>query len=368
MKIGVITTSRADFGIYLPLLKKIKERSHELSLFVGGMHTAAHLGNSYHFIEKEGFQIAEKIDGVVEDDSSAGIVQSMSLTMIGFSKIWKKYRGKLDVVFVLGDRFEMYAATSSLIPFNFKIAHIHGGETTLGAIDNKFRNAMTMLSDLHFTSHEKHALKVAQMKGGGEGVYNVGALGVENLLSQQLLDKAVFFEKFKFSIARDYILCTIHPETVALGNNKFFIEQFIEAVKEVGVPLLCTLPNADTEGVIIRQALLEFEKHFPEKIKCFENLGIAGYLTAMKNCTMMLGNTSSGIIEAASFHKGVINLGDRQKGRYAPENVLHVPFNKEAILVAVKTLLSQENNWGVNPYEKSNSAEEIVKILETVFI
>jgi GDP/UDP-N,N'-diacetylbacillosamine 2-epimerase (hydrolysing) len=367
MNIGIVSTSRADFGISLPLLHKMKEKGHSVFLFAGGMHTSASHGNSYRLIEEQGFEITEKIGGLEDDDSSEGVAKSMANTIKGYAAAWTKHQNHLDVVVVLGDRFEMYAAVSSLIPFNIKIAHIHGGETTLGAIDNKFRHAITMMSDIHFTSHEKHAEKVIQMVGDKMNVYNVGALGVENLLMQALFTADEFKEKFNFDISQYFVLTTIHPETVSLGKNKGYIHQFIDAVKEFKVPVLCTLPNADTDGKIIREALLDFEKQYPTKIKCFENLGIKGYFTAMKNCMAMIGNTSSGIIEAASYKKWVLNLGDRQKGRYAPNNVIQVNFEKEAILSAFASLELRDSDEIFNPYGMGNTAEEIVKILEKEF-
>ena len=366
MKVGVITTSRADFGIYLPLLKKLEDKNHELFLFVGGMHTSIDFGNSYLLIEKEGFTISEKLMGLLGDDSSEGIAKSMASTLEGFAKIWTKYQNKLDVVFVLGDRFEMYAAVSSIIPFNIPIAHIHGGEITLGAMDNKFRHAITMLSDFHFTSHEKHAQRVVEMTGDKRYVFNVGSLGVEGLMSQELFTKQEFYEKFSFDITQPFILTTIHPETVSLGKNEEYICQFIEAIKEVNIPVLCTLPNADTEGKIIRDALLDFANQYPEKIKCFENLGVKGYFTAMKNCSILVGNTSSGIIEAASYKKMVVNLGDRQKGRHTGENVVNVAFQKKAIIDSINELKVKDTSNIVNPYMQEGSAEKVVNILEQI--
>jgi GDP/UDP-N,N'-diacetylbacillosamine 2-epimerase (hydrolysing) len=366
MNIGVITTSRADFGIYLPLLRKIRERNHEFFLFVGGMHTSADFGNSYLLIEKEGFAIAEKLKGLSGKDSPEGVAQSMASTLEEYARIWPKYQAKLDVVFVLGDRFEMYAAASSLIPFNIPIAHLHGGEITMGAMDNKFRHAITMLCDFHFTSHEKHAQKVEEMLGRNHNVFNVGSLGVQSLMSEELFSPQQFQEKFSFDITQQFILTTIHPETLSLGKNKEYITQFIDAIKEINLPVLCTLPNADTEGGIIREVLLDFEKKYPQKIKCFENLGFKGYFTAMKNCSLLVGNTSSGIIEAASFKKMVVNLGDRQKGRFAGANVVNVAFEKKAIVDAVHQLKNKDTSAIVNPYVQENSAEKIVDFLEKI--
>ena len=196
MNIGIITTSRADFGIYIPLLNQIKRQGYQYFLFVGGMHTAEQFGLSYKLIEKEGFEIAEKIEGLINDDSQEGVAISMANSLSGYGKIWRKYKDQLDVVFVLGDRYEMYAATSSLVPFNIPIAHLHGGETTLGAIDNKFRHAITMISDFHFPSHEVNAEKIAQMTDTSQNIFNVGALGIEGMIQLPTLTHSEFFNQF----------------------------------------------------------------------------------------------------------------------------------------------------------------------------
>ena len=362
MNIGIITTSRADFGIYIPLLHQIKKQGHQYFLFVGGMHTSNKFGLSYQLIEKEGFEIAEKIDGLVEEDSQEGTAISMANTLAGYGKIWSKYKDILDVVFVLGDRYEMFAAASSLVPFNIPIAHLHGGETTLGAIDDKFRHAITMISDFHFPAHELNAKRIAEMTGSSKNIFNVGALGIEGMLQLPALTFEAFFSQFDFDISNPFVLTTIHPETVAIEGNEFFIQQFLKAVDKMDLPVLCTLPNADPAGSIIRKALLSYEAQNPSRLKCFENLGQKGYFSAMKHCALMIGNTSSGIIEAASFHKYVLNLGDRQKGRLCDENVVHVPFESEAILNAYSKYRGKTST-NVNPY---GTGETSIKILDAL--
>ena len=362
MNIGIITTSRADFGIYIPLLNQIKNKGHQYLLFVGGMHNAVQFGSSYQLIEKEGFDIAEKIDGLINDDSQEGVAVSMANTLSGYGKIWSKYKEQLDVVFVLGDRYEMYAATSSLVPFNIPIAHLHGGETTLGAIDNKFRHAITMLSDFHFPSHEVNAEKIKQMTGTSQNTFNVGALAIEGMLKLPTLNFTEFFNQFNFDISSPFVLTTIHPETVALEGNAHFINEFLKAVVSIDIPVLCTLPNADPAGSIIRSALQDFEQRYPKKLRCFENLGQKGYFSAMKHCSLMIGNTSSGIIEAASFNKYVLNLGDRQKGRLCGDNVIHVPFLADEIGKAFSKY-KNKTSATVNPYGTGETSIKIMNFL-----
>lgn len=367
INIGVVTTSRADWGIYLPLLKKIKsDPAFNLLIFAGGMHTDSRFGLSYRLIEKDGFGIQEKIVSLEQGYTSMDISKSIAGTIEKFTPIWERYNQKLDCLLALGDRYEMFSACTATIPFNIKIAHLHGGEITLGAIDNKFRNAITCMSVLHFTSNSIHADRVKKITGDSRGVYNVGSLGVEGALDEPLFSVSDFLGKFKFDIGKPFILTTIHPETVQYKNNKKYIVKFIASLKKIDLPVLCTLPNADTGGNIVREALLNYEKKYPGKIKCFENLGQRGYYTAMKHCSFMMGNTSSGIIEAGAYNKMVINLGDRQKGRITGENVLTVPFKTLEILKAVDKIKKNCTSTFRNPYGRGGASLKIIKILKTL--
>ena len=365
MTIGFITTSRADFGIYLPLIRLIEEHpTFNYLIFTGGMHTSSKFGNSYQLIEKNyQLDIAEKLISLEDDDSPSGIVQSMANTTAAYGKIWKKYKSELDLLFVLGDRFEMFAAVASTIPFNIPIAHLHGGETTLGAIDNKFRHAITAMSDYHFTSHQSNADRVAQIVNSKEQVYNVGAMGIDAAKKVALYSSKEFQEKFDFDISKPFFLTTYHPETVDLRND-VFVNELIEAFKIIKIPVLNTLPNADTQGNLIRQAFLKFEKEYPHLIKNHENLGQRGYLSAMSNCMMMVGNTSSGIIEAGAFKKQVVNIGERQSGRLDNSNIIHVPNDRNAIVQGFYDAQKLDLTNFENPYGTGNSAEKIMKILQ----
>lgn len=367
MNLGFITTSRADFGIYIPLLRAIDREHWTVYIFAGGMHTSSRFGNSYRLIEDEyNFKIAEKIDSALDDDSSAGIGRSMGVTTSNFSAVWQKYRDRLDVVFAMGDRFEMFSAALALLPFNIPLAHLHGGESTLGAIDNKFRHALTSIADFHFTSTEQHAGIVRSITGSNQHIYNVGALGIDGIKQTRFLSTGEFKVKFNFDISEEYLLLTYHPETVDLRNSEF-ADELIKALKSSHYGILCTLPNADTEGNIVRSRLLEFEEEEPQKIKCFENLGQTGYLTAMKNCSMVIGNSSSGIIEAASFNKPVVNIGNRQKGRTYGKNVIHVTNNAHDILEGIQIAESQLiGKMYENPYGDGDASQKIINILKSM--
>lgn len=367
MNIGIITTSRADFGLYLPLLKKIEaDDSLNYYLFVGGMHTSPEYGNSYQYIEKS-FKISEKLYGLPKGNSPEGIANSMGETTSSYAKIWENYQF-LDLIFCLGDRFEMFAAVSSIIPFNIPIAHISGGEVTLGAIDDKFRNALTTLSTFHFTATDDYAENVKRIIGSDRFVFNVGSLGNEAALAAPLMSESEFEANYGVNVAEGFVLTTYHPETVSL-NNEQYINELIEAFKEIPLQVLITLPNADTEGKLIRDRLLDLEKDVPDKVKCFENLGQLGYYSAMKHCSLMIGNTSSGIIEAGAFNKWVINVGDRQKGRLTGDNVIHVPNDRASIVKTYHQITKSNKQRFSNPYHlaERESSAEIIKQLKKHF-
>lgn len=365
MTIGFITTSRADFGIYYPLLQLIKKsKRHKYIIFAGGMHTAKRFGYSYKYIEDAGFIVHEKLDTMLEDDSPLGISLSMGCTLTEYAKVWERYKSKLDIVFVIADRFEMLAAASSLIPYNIKLAHLHGGESTLGLIDEKCRHAISAISDIHFTSNARYSMRVKSIAGNNKHIYTVGALGIDNIKQLPLYTKEEFLSLFDFDISQPYILTTYHPETINLGTNKKNIKQFIRALKAMPERILCTLPNADTEGMTVRNLLLEFEQNAPQKIKCYENLGQRGYLTALKHSVMMAGNSSSGIIEAASYHKPVINVGDRQKGRLCGKNVFHSTAQFENIIKQYHLAKKAVGKKFTNPYGDGKTAPRVLSILE----
>jgi GDP/UDP-N,N'-diacetylbacillosamine 2-epimerase (hydrolysing) len=355
MKLGFITTSRADFGIYLPLLKACEAEGWNCLVFAGGMHTSQKYGNSYRLIEDEyKIRIAEKITSLSDNDDPQDIAVAMGATTSAFGKLWNKYTD-LRMMFALGDRYEMFCAALSCVPFNISIAHLHGGETSLGAI-----------ASYHFVSAAEHAARVVQITGDERNVFNVGALGLEGIRTTEVYSREEFSNRFGIAMDDKFVLVTYHPETIDLKNDEF-ADQLIDALHQIPYKILCTLPNADTQGSVIRSKLLRFANEQPEKIRCFENLGQRGYYSAMCYCTMLIGNTSSGIIEAASYHKPVVNVGNRQKGRLTSDNVIHVDNESNQIVNAV--LFASEQLVGkkfVNRYGDGNSSGRIVAALKKV--
>ncbi|MFY0626321.1 MAG: UDP-N-acetylglucosamine 2-epimerase (hydrolyzing) [Reichenbachiella sp.] len=364
-RVYVLTSSRADYGIYLPLLKALEAHDKfELNLIVFGTHLSTFHGYTIQNIYHDGFRIAAAIKTVLADDSEETISTSMGLTMMKFASFWNDNQKKVDLIVCLGDRYEMFAAVASSIPFNIPVAHIHGGETTLGAIDDKLRHSISLFSKYHFTSTETYADRVRKLVGGKENIYNVGALSLDNLTSLKLLTLNEFKEKFSIDLDIPTILVTIHPETVALEKNYQFVKSTLAALTRVleSNQVVITMPNADTAGNLVREEIVNFGENRSEVI-LIENFGTQGYFTCMKHCSFMVGNTSSGIIEAASFGKYVINLGDRQKGRATGENVLHIPFETDQIVKAIQKIKAKPKLSHDNIYHHGNAANKIISEL-----
>ncbi len=364
MNIGVLTSSRADYGIYLPLLKRFRaDNAFNLKLFVFGTHVSAFHGLTKNQIIADGFEIYREVESLVLGDSPEAIASAMGLTQLKFSTIWQQEQHTLDLLFCLGDRYEMFAAVMAAVPFNISIAHIHGGETTIGAIDNIFRHSLTIASSYHFTSNQVHADRVAQIIATDKNIFDVGSLSLDNLKEINFFSIEEFRLKFGVDLSLPTVLVTYHPETVALHKNEQYIKELISALSQQEDQILITMPNADTQGNVVRGYLTEFASQ-KTNVYTVESLGTQGYFSAMQYCQYMLGNSSSGIIEGASFNKYVINIGDRQKGREAGENVLHCPVQQEAILACKEKVKALPPYNGYNIYGIGNAAETIIKVLK----
>jgi GDP/UDP-N,N'-diacetylbacillosamine 2-epimerase (hydrolysing) len=367
VRIAVLTSSRADFGIYLPLLKALKaDDFFQLKIIAFGTHLSRFHGYTIEQIEKNGFEVDEKLETLILGDTEEAISNAIGNTIIKFSSLWKRLKDKIDLVFVLGDRYEMFAAVSASVPFNIKIAHIHGGETTLGAIDNKFRHSITLMSSLHFVSTKLYAEKIESLTGSVDHIFNVGALSLDNLSDLKLLSIEDFKDQFEIDLSVPTILTTFHPETVSVGKNYKYSDILVEAFNILSkkYQIVITMPNADTMGNIIREKFNELAHKNPQVI-CVENFGKLGYFSCMQLCSFLLGNTSSGIIEAASFEKYVINLGDRQKGRASGENVIHTNINVENISKSISKIEELGMNYqGTNIYHSDQSSIKIINVLK----
>lgn len=364
MKVGVLTSSRADFGIYLPLLKKLKQDTFfDLKIIAFGTHGSTYHGETISEIQEAGFKNIDLIQSLLLNDNPNGISTSYGLTVTKFADYWSE--NEYDVVFCLGDRFEMSAAVQSGIPFGLKFAHIHGGETTLGAIDNIYRHQITMASSIHFPSTEIYRRKIKTIIDDDKHIYNVGSLSLDGLEEFQFMKENEFRNKFGIP-DKPYILITFHPETIKPEKNQNYASYFKSALKELSNEyfLVVTMPNADTNGKIFRNAFEELSNEIPDQILSIENFGKTNYFSAMKYSEFLLGNTSSGIIEAAAFGKYVVNVGNRQKGRARSENVIDCDFETNNILRAVSKVNDLGNYSGTNIYRKPNTATSIIEKLK----
>lgn len=369
MKIGVLTSSRADFGIYLPLLNKLKlEVDYEIKLIVFGTHLSQNHGYTINDIIENGFHPKYQLITVPLDDNPKDISNAIGNTITIFSTFWDKNKDDFDLVFCLGDRYEMFAAVISGLAFQINFAHIHGGETTLGAIDNIFRHSISLSSKFHFVSTDISYKRVSELIQSQIGILKVGALSLDSILNVELLTLNEFNETWEIDLNIPTILTTFHPETVNTSKNLEYASILAESILclDSKYQVLITMPNADTFGNRIREVFFEkFDGN--AKIKLIENLGIRSYFTAMKYCRFLLGNTSSGIIEAASFGKFVIDLGDRQKGREFGNNVINIRINKNEILQTIENIENSKTQEFENIYYAGGAADKIVNFLKKVY-
>jgi GDP/UDP-N,N'-diacetylbacillosamine 2-epimerase (hydrolysing) len=367
MKIGVLTSSRADFGIYLPLLRELRADSFfHLEIIAFGTHLSHLHGYTINGILGAGFDVQHQLDTVPTKDTPSAIACSIGETIKLFSQFWSKQKDNFDVIFCLGDRYEMFAAVIAGIPFQLQFAHIHGGETTLGAIDNVFRHAITLASKYHFAATSKSANLIKAITTNEQYIYNVGSLSLDLIGQLKLLTQVEFYEKWNIDLAKPTILTTFHPETVNFEKNDEYAKNLISAFEELNeYQFLVTMPNADTSSQSIRERLTKkFCKS--KRVILVENLGTQSYFSAMSMCKFLLGNTSSGIIEAASFGKFVINVGDRQKGRVCGNNVIHEPISCSHIVAAVRRIEKLSGPDKENIYYNGGAVKAIVKILKSI--
>ncbi len=361
MRIGILTSSRADYGIYLPLLQKMKSDSFfEMEIIAFGTHLSKSHGYTLNDIEKDGYICIHTISSLISNDDEQSISSSYGLTVLKFADFWTSHT--YDLVFCLGDRFEMSAAVQAGIPFGVKYAHIHGGETTLGAIDNVYRHQITLASRLHFTATGIFRKKVIDMIGSSDGVFDVGSLSLNDIKSFAPIDRVVFFEKFNIP-NEDFTLVTFHPETMSVHENIQYAQEMKNALARISEKLfvIITMPNADTQGSVYREVIEKLKNEFPDRFLLIENFGKVNYFSAMYYAKILIGNTSSGILEAASFGKYVVNVGDRQKGRVQSDNVLNCEFEEMAMITAFAKAMSFEKYNGKNVYFKEGVADNIIK-------
>lgn len=361
MRIGILTSSRADYGIYLPLLQRIKNDSFfKMEIIAFGTHLSKSHGYTLNDIERDQYICIHTISSLISNDDELSIASSYGLTVLKFADFWENH--SYDLVFCLGDRFEMSAAVQAAIPFGVKFAHIHGGETTLGAIDNIYRHQITLAAKLHFTATDAFSDKVKCLTNLSENIFTVGSLSLNDIKSFVPLDQKTFYNSFNIP-DEEYALVTFHPETISSKDNLQYARAMKNALAEISkkVFIVITMPNADTLGSIYREEIQKLKIEMPNRILLIENFGKLNYFSAMYYSKILIGNTSSGILEAASFGKYVVNVGDRQKGRIQSKNVLNCEFEESLIIKSACNALDLKNYEGENIYFKENAANNIIK-------
>tara|TARA_B110000503_G_scaffold115300_1_gene173558 strand:+ start:2946 stop:4046 length:1101 start_codon:yes stop_codon:yes gene_type:complete len=364
MEIAILTSSRADFGFYKPLLTLLETQSEiKFKLVVFGTHLSAEHGFTVNEIKDSGYKIFSKVGAVPKGDRAIDIAKTVGNTHLKFAEFWEN--NKYDLIICIGDRYEMFAAVSSSIPFNIPIAHISGGEETLGAVDNVYRHSLSIMAKYHFTNTKKNLEKVTQIIGTSKNVFHTGSLAVDNINNTKLLNSREFKETFDFNIDTPFILFTFHPETIDYHNNVEYSRIINNFLIDLNSEILVTMPNADTMGKVIRDQLIDAANK-NKKIKIIESLGSKGYYTALKNCSMVVGNSSSGIIEAASFSKYVINLGNRQLGREYSNNIIHCKIDKKEIFKAIQLVKKLPKLSSLNIYGDGNASQRIISELKKI--
>lgn len=364
MTIGVLSSSRADYSIYLPLLKALtSEPGFTVEVLAFGTHLSPKHGYTVEQIRADGFTV-RPVEAVPAGDTPGDLSRTMSKTMQAFADVWTTTL--FDLILCLGDRYEMFAAVASAVPFTLPIAHIHGGETTLGAIDNSFRHAITVMANYHFTTTETYKQRVIDLTGSDRHVYNVGALSIDNLSHLTLLTNEQFLDRFGIDLNIPTVLITFHPETVSFQHTAGHVNALLEAMEQLDrYQLVITMPNADTMGNYVRERLGAFIDAHTNAVGV-ESFGTIGYLSCMNACRFMLGNTSSGFVEASFFPKYVINLGDRQRGRILTPNIIDCPLDTKAILDAVQQVEAAPAPAPVSAYGTGQTARQMVSILTQI--
>jgi UDP-N-acetylglucosamine 2-epimerase (non-hydrolysing)/GDP/UDP-N,N'-diacetylbacillosamine 2-epimerase (hydrolysing) len=371
-KVCVITGSRAEYGILSGLMQQIKQDPDlELQIIATNMHLSSEFGLTYKEIEKDGFFINKKVEMLLSSDSANATVKSIGLATIGFADAYEDLKPDLNVV--LGDRYEILAAVSAALIYKIPVAHLHGGEITEGAFDDAIRHSITKMSHLHFTSTETYRQRVIQLGENPEHVFNVGALGIENINRLSLLSKPDFENSIQFNIGDKFFLVTFHPVTLENNTSEQQFQNLLSALDCFpDYNIIFTLPNSDTGGRVIITMIHDYVEKNKERCIQFQSLGLLRYLSALKYCSGVIGNSSSAIIEAPSFGIPTLNIGDRQKGRVTASSVHHCEPTYNAIHQGIHEIISSEFTTIAktcrNPYEKKDTSKSIISTIKNTDI
>ncbi|TWX71937.1 UDP-N-acetylglucosamine 2-epimerase (hydrolyzing) [Colwellia demingiae] len=363
-KIAVFTGTRAEYGLLYWVIKGLHESTEvELQLYVGGMHLSPEFGYTINQIEKDGFPVTERMEFLLSSDSPVGITKSMGLALINSAEVLD--RNKPDLIVLLGDRFESMTVAQAAMVACIPVAHIHGGEKTEGLIDEAVRHSITKMSHLHFAATGAYQNRIQQLGEQPERTFNFGAPGIDSIVNLQLLKREELSDALDFALEKPFFMVTYHPVTLEIDGASESLVNLLKVLDDYpNHQLIITYPNADTHGRKLIEILDEYHNLHPERVLLTRSLGQLRYLSAMKYCDAVIGNSSSGLIETPTFNVPTVNIGNRQKGRIAGETVLHCNETLESIRDTIGRAVSADFTTScetaVNPYGIGNSSERIV--------
>lgn len=367
-KICVISGSRADYSSCYPLLKVIKDDgTFTLQVVVTGMHLSPEFGLTYREIIKDGFVIRKKVKTLLFGDDSAGITKAIGLGIMRFADAFAQL--KPDIVVVIGDRYETFAAVVAAFVAKIPIAHIGGGDVTRGVIDEAFRHAITKMSVLHFVSSNVHKRRIIQLGEDSQRVFHVGATHIDNVKKLTLLSRKELEKRLGFLFGPKNILVTYHPVTLEINTAGVQFKELLNALNRFPeIKIIFTKPNADADGKVIIRYIDEYVKRHREKAVAFISLGQVKYLSLLRTVDMIVGNSSSGIVEAPLFGTPAVNIGDRQEGRVRNGNVIDCKPSASSIAHAIQMAYDQGFRKRckkiISPYGEGNASGKILRILK----
>lgn len=366
-KVCVVTGTRAEFGLLRWLMQEIANTpALELQVVATGMHLSPEFGSTYREIEEAGFTIDARVEMLLSADTNTAVTKSMGLGVIGFADAYERL--KPDTVVVLGDRFEIFAATSAALIAGLPVAHLHGGETTEGAFDEAIRHSITKMSHLHFVAADEYRRRVIQLGEQPERVFNVGGMGIDAIKRIKLLNREELEQSLDFTLGARNLLITFHPVTLEGGaSSSAQMGELLAALEALeDTHLIFTMPNADTGGRELSAMVQEFVNGHPNA-RVFTSLGQLRYFSCLAQVDGVIGNSSSGLLEAPAFKVGTVNIGDRQKGRLKAGSVIDCEPTRRAIGEALDHLFSSQFQQGLksvaNPYGNGGASEAITKVL-----
>ena len=367
-KICVITGNRAEYGLMRWVMQGIKDDPElTLQVIATGMHLSPEFGLTYREIEKDGFKIDRKVEMLTSSDTSVGIAKSMGLGLIGFADALNELRP--DLIVVLGDRFEIFAAVAAALVARIPVAHLHGGEATEGLIDEAIRHSITKMSHLHFVAAEEYRQRVIKLGEQPERVFLVGGLGIDNIKRLQLFDRAELEASIDFQLGAKSLLITFHPVTLETSTAEDQMAELLAALAELkDTQLIFTMPNADTDGRTLIKMVQQFVAQHPNA-RAYTSLGQLRYLSCIAQVDGVVGNSSSGLAEVPSFKKGTINIGDRQRGRLQAASVINCEPIRQSIEGALKRLYLADFQVSLsqvlNPYGEGGASEKIIASIKS---